>query len=60
MTGLDWIAAGVIALAALNGLRRGIVGSALSLAGTLAPSSHRSSSPGAIRRTRRWSRSAAP
>jgi S1-C subfamily serine protease len=36
MTGLDWIAAGVIALAALNGLRRGLVGSALSLAGIAA------------------------
>ena len=33
MTKLDWIAAGVIALAALNGLRRGLVGGGLSLAG---------------------------
>jgi S1-C subfamily serine protease len=36
MTGLDWIAAGVIALAALNGLRRGLVGGVLSLAGIAA------------------------
>ena len=33
MRTLDWIAAGVIALAALNGLRRGLVAGALSLAG---------------------------
>ena len=33
MTSLDWIAAGVIALAALNGFRRGLVSGALSLAG---------------------------
>ena len=33
MTSLDWIAAAVIALAALNGFRRGLVAGALSLAG---------------------------
>jgi S1-C subfamily serine protease len=33
---VDWIAAAVIALAALNGLRRGLVGGALSLAGIAA------------------------
>jgi S1-C subfamily serine protease len=33
---VDWIAAAVIGLAALNGLRRGLVGGALSLAGILA------------------------
>lgn len=33
MTTLDWIAAAVIALAALNGFRRGLVAGALSLAG---------------------------
>ena len=33
MTTVDWIAAAVIGLAALNGLRRGLVGGALSLAG---------------------------
>jgi S1-C subfamily serine protease len=33
---VDWIAAAVIALAALNGLRRGLVGGALSLAGIVA------------------------
>ena len=33
MTTVDWIAAAVIALAALNGLRRGLVGGAFSLAG---------------------------
>ncbi len=36
MTTVDWIAAAVIALAALNGLRRGLVGGALSLAGIVA------------------------
>jgi S1-C subfamily serine protease len=36
MEPVDWIAAGVIALAALNGLRRGLVGGALSLAGIVA------------------------
>ena len=36
MTTVDWIAAAVIALAALNGLRRGLVGGALSLAGIAA------------------------
>ena len=36
MTVVDWIAAGVIALAALNGLRRGLIGGALSLAGIAA------------------------
>jgi len=36
VTTLDWIAAGVIALAALNGLRRGLVSGALSLAGIVA------------------------
>jgi S1-C subfamily serine protease len=36
MTTIDWIAAGVIALAALNGLRRGLVGGAFSLAGIVA------------------------
>jgi S1-C subfamily serine protease len=36
MTTVDWIAAAVIGLAALNGLRRGLVGGALSLAGILA------------------------
>ena len=35
MTTVDWIAAAVIALAALNGLRRGLVGGALSLAGVV-------------------------
>ena len=36
MTTVDWIAAGVIALAALNGLRRGLVGGLLGLAGIAA------------------------
>ena len=36
MTTVDWIAVGVIALVALNGLRRGLVGSALSLGGIVA------------------------
>jgi S1-C subfamily serine protease len=36
VTTVDWIAAAVIALAALNGLRRGLVGGALSLAGIAA------------------------
>jgi S1-C subfamily serine protease len=36
VTTLDWIAAGVIALAALNGFRRGLVAGALSLAGIVA------------------------
>jgi S1-C subfamily serine protease len=36
MTTVDWIAAAVIGLAALNGLRRGLVGGAFSLAGILA------------------------
>jgi len=36
VTTIDWIAAGVIALAALNGLRRGLVGGAFSLAGIVA------------------------
>ena len=36
MTTVDWIAAAVIGLAALNGLRRGLVGGALSLAGIAA------------------------
>ena len=36
MTTLDWIAAAVIALAALNGLRRGLVAGALSLGGIVA------------------------
>ena len=36
MTKLDWIALGVIALAALNGLKRGLIGGALSLAGIAA------------------------
>ena len=36
MTTVDWIAAAVIGLAALNGLRRGLVGGALSLAGIVA------------------------
>src|ERR671920_564277 len=36
MTGVDWLLAGVIALAGLNGLRRGLVGGALSLAGIVA------------------------
>lgn len=36
MTTLDWIALGVIALAALNGLRRGLIGGALSFAGIVA------------------------
>ena len=36
MTTVDWIAAAVIGLAALNGLRRGLVGSAFSLAGVAA------------------------
>jgi S1-C subfamily serine protease len=35
VTTVDWIAAAVIALAALNGLRRGLVGGAFSLAGIL-------------------------
>ncbi len=33
MTTVDWIAAAVIALAALNGLKRGLIGGAFSLAG---------------------------
>lgn len=36
MTTVDWIAVAVIGLAALNGLRRGLVGSAFSLAGIAA------------------------
>ncbi|MEO5576475.1 MAG: MarP family serine protease [Gaiellaceae bacterium] len=36
MTTVDWIAAGVIALAALSGLRRGLVGGVLALAGIAA------------------------
>ena len=36
MTTVDWIAAGVIGLVALNGLRRGLIGSAFSLAGIVA------------------------
>jgi len=36
VTTVDWIAAAVIAVAALNGLRRGLVGGALSLAGVVA------------------------
>lgn len=36
MTRVDWIAAAVIGLAALNGLRRGLVGGAFSLAGIVA------------------------
>lgn len=36
MTTVDWIAAGVIALAALSGLRRGLVGGVLGLAGIAA------------------------
>jgi S1-C subfamily serine protease len=36
MTRVDWIAAAVIAVAALNGLRRGLVGGLLSLAGIVA------------------------
>jgi uncharacterized membrane protein required for colicin V production len=36
MTRLDWIALGVVALAALGGLRRGLIGTALSLAGLTA------------------------
>ena len=36
MTTVDWIAAGVIVLAALNGFRRGLVVGALSLAGIVA------------------------
>jgi S1-C subfamily serine protease len=36
MTIVDWLAVGVIALAAVNGLRRGLVGGALSLAGIVA------------------------
>ena len=36
MTTVDWIAAAVIGLAALNGLRRGLIGSAFSLAGIAA------------------------
>jgi S1-C subfamily serine protease len=36
VTTVDWIAAAVIALAALNGLKRGLVGGALSLAGIFA------------------------
>ena len=33
MTSVDWIAAGVIAIAALTGLRRGLIGGVLGLAG---------------------------
>ncbi len=36
MTTVDWIAVAVIGLAALNGLRRGLVGGAFSLAGIIA------------------------
>ena len=36
MTLVDWIAIGVIALAALHGMRRGLVGGAFSLAGLAA------------------------
>jgi S1-C subfamily serine protease len=36
VTTVDWIAVGVIALVALNGLRRGLIGSALSLGGIVA------------------------
>ena len=36
MTSVDWIAAGVIAIAALTGLRRGLVGGVLGLAGIAA------------------------
>jgi S1-C subfamily serine protease len=36
VTIVDWLAVGVIALAAVNGLRRGLVGGALSLAGIAA------------------------
>ena len=36
MTTVDWIAAAVIGLAALNGLRRGLIGGAFSLAGIVA------------------------
>jgi len=36
MTRVDWVAAAVIGLAALNGLRRGLVGGAFSLAGIVA------------------------
>ena len=36
MTKVDWIALGVVALAALSGLRRGLVASAFSLAGVVA------------------------
>ena len=36
VTSVDWLLAGVIALAGLNGLRRGLVGGALSLAGIVA------------------------
>ena len=36
MTTVDWIAVAVIGLAALNGLRRGLVGGAFSLAGIVA------------------------
>ncbi len=36
MTTVDWIAAGVIAIAALTGLRRGLIGGALGLAGIAA------------------------
>ena len=36
MTTVDWIAAAVIGLAALNGLRRGLVGGVFSLAGIIA------------------------
>jgi S1-C subfamily serine protease len=36
MTRVDWIAAAVIAVAALNGLRRGLIGGLLSLAGIVA------------------------
>jgi len=33
VTGVDWVAAGVIAIAALTGLRRGLIGGVLGLAG---------------------------
>jgi S1-C subfamily serine protease len=36
VTPVDWLAVGVIALAAVNGLRRGLIGGALSLAGIAA------------------------
>jgi S1-C subfamily serine protease len=35
VTGVDWVALGLVALAALVGLRKGLIGSALSLAGIL-------------------------